>query len=112
MFCRIQGPRIVGWVWATARCWKPKRRAAVVVRRGFGRGMGELTDSAEEKGDEVPGAQPDEVDEMGKRGEGEQGEEEVSGYVAWSVMPEDDDHGPVNHGTEGGAIVEGGHMSL
>jgi hypothetical protein len=42
---------------------------------------------------------------VAERGGGEEPEEEVGGYVAWTVLPEDDHHGPVDHGAERGAVV-------
>jgi hypothetical protein len=72
------------------------------------RGEG-LTDAAEEEGDEDPGSEIDEVDDVAEGDECEQGEEEVGCYVAWAVFPEDDDHGPVNDGPEGGAVFDGVH---
>lgn len=74
--------------------------------RGRREGRGRLTDSAEEERDKGPGTEKDKVDEVAERGEREKGEEEVGGDVAGAVFPEDDNHGAVDHGAEGCAIIE------
>lgn len=65
-----------------------------------------LTDATEDEGNESPRPEPDKVDEVREGGQGEQGEKEVRGNVTGSVFLKDHHHGPVDHRTEGRAIVK------